>query len=382
MRQHLALRAALIVVSVSLAPTAWGQVSVPAPIAAANGAGASGSQPEEIQFPAPFGRTIVVGGGGRYLVSSLPDAKKVVIFDVAQRKVLHEIPVADDYITFAAGATKLVVGLGKKSMLQRYDLATGKLEKSVPYKRAAPNNQGIGISMVAMGSASEGPLMVGCNEALHTVDIQLLDLTTLTEAKLKISGEYRKKFSVVANVTPDGRVFSGMSRGRYILKITGSEAKYVNQNGATGDATPAADGSQILTAEGATTTDGEPIAEEWLTNHDDRNVGIYPAPSGPYYLHYTKARPERHDSRDARMMLHVRGNSSPIAVLKELSLPYLNPQQRRWIYLPDALVEYFPESNRIKIHRFVIDEVLAKLEVDYLFVASTPPAAVAAGTKF
>jgi hypothetical protein len=50
----------------------------------------------------------VVGGGGRFLILHLPNARKLALFDVNEAKIVHHFPV-EDGIKFAASADKLIV---------------------------------------------------------------------------------------------------------------------------------------------------------------------------------------------------------------------------------------------------------------------------------
>src|SRR5947209_6246179 len=48
---------------------------------------------------------VTAGGGGRYLILHLPRERKLAVFDCAAARVVRYLPVADDSIRFAAGAS-------------------------------------------------------------------------------------------------------------------------------------------------------------------------------------------------------------------------------------------------------------------------------------
>jgi len=91
----------------------------------------------------------------------------------------------------------------------------------------------------------------------------------------------------------------------------------------------------------------------------------------------------------------MQGETSPIMTVDGIELPkterdmhpahvaHLN-MDRQIFLLPvaDAIVSIPTPGDAIYIHRFQLDEELKKSEVDYLFAASVPPAAVKTGTTF
>ena len=98
--------------------------------------------------------SVVVGGGGRYLILHLPSEQKLAIFDANEGKVTRYIPAADDGVLFAAGLTKLMVVLPSTHIIQRWNLATGKREVAAKFPI-----KGV-VRRLCMGSASHGPLLV------------------------------------------------------------------------------------------------------------------------------------------------------------------------------------------------------------------------------
>ena len=83
------------------------------------------------ELPAPIA-DVAVGGGGRYLILSLPQIGKLAVFDVNEAKVVHYIPVAEDTVRLAAGMNKLMVLLPRAGILQRWDLTTFERELAAP----------------------------------------------------------------------------------------------------------------------------------------------------------------------------------------------------------------------------------------------------------
>ena len=111
-----------------------------------------------------------VGGGGRYLVLHLPKLKKLAVFDVNEAAIVRYIPLAEDKVVYAAGLDKVVVGLCKRGVVERWDLGTGVKELS----RAVPG--AADVDRVVLGSASRGPVLVNGD---------FLDLGTLRPLPIK-----------------------------------------------------------------------------------------------------------------------------------------------------------------------------------------------------
>src|SRR5262249_26760577 len=97
---------------------------------------------------------VAVGGGGRFLVLTLPQVRKIAIFDVNQAKVATYLPIAEDNVKIAAGMDKLMAALPTSNILQRWNLLTGEREVSAPLPLAGT------LTGVCMGSASNGPLLI------------------------------------------------------------------------------------------------------------------------------------------------------------------------------------------------------------------------------
>lgn len=97
---------------------------------------------------------VVVGGGGRFLVLHLPSLNKLAVFDVNTAQVTGYIPAKDDNVRFAACRDSVVVMLPGAGTMERWSLKTLERDIVVPLPVKGP------IKAVAMGSASNGPLLV------------------------------------------------------------------------------------------------------------------------------------------------------------------------------------------------------------------------------
>ena len=150
-----------------------------------------------VDLPEPFDQ-VKTGGGGRFLIFYLKNAKKLVIFDVFQARIVHEIEAPDD-VRYAAGRDKLLVVLPGQKIIQRYDLRTFEREK------IAPVPGGGTVLTALMGSDSQGPLALWCGGNLILMDVDRLE-------PLAVEGNNfnrTKQWGFGLDVSADGQTFTG-----------------------------------------------------------------------------------------------------------------------------------------------------------------------------
>jgi WD40 repeat protein len=97
---------------------------------------------------------LVGGGGGRFLILTLKDARQIVIFDVNAADVVKRIDVPSDEVLVAAGAEKLILLYPKEGLFERWNLKALTLE----VKAEKQPIQGR-IHNILMGSDSDGPIL-------------------------------------------------------------------------------------------------------------------------------------------------------------------------------------------------------------------------------
>jgi S1-C subfamily serine protease len=314
---------------------------------------------------------MVVGGDGRYLVLHLPKFRKMAIFDVHQAKVTKYIPLAEDHVKFAAGMTKLMIGLPSSKVLQRWDLKTGEKDKSVP----VPIQEE--VKQMLMGSASEGPLVL--NKSF--VDIETLKVMTVKTDKASIPCSDGDRVRASA----DGKVF-----GRWTPAISpqscvtielvgGALQQYGMGDPSCGHVCPGPDGKVIFTARGLFTLQGKGIGE---TGHP-KGAYMLGACHGDYYLEL------RNNNNQYTVKAHRLCEEQFSAELEGLEIaPGINGWDReefghdkRIIFIPrEKLIITLPAGeDRLVLHRFDPDLALEKSGLDYLYVTSEAPTTVKKG---
>jgi hypothetical protein len=122
-------------------------------------------------------------------------------------------------------------------------------------------------------------------------------------------------------------------------------------------------------------------------------VWYLPALHGPFYFALNQVPKEGRRGRDTlRFSVHLPGEKQPL-----VSLPYLYsldtltdwtdgvpPFERHVFLIPDAkLLVILPGDNdRLVLHRFDLDDLLAKADTDYLFVQSQPVTVAVKGQPY
>jgi serine/threonine protein kinase len=132
--------------------------SVPPPAGAAQPAASAGALVGEAIPEIPIQGRIedCASGGDQYLVIATRNPAKLVIFDAARAAIAKEIPVAGDVLV-AAGKKEFVVAYPTQCLIETYDFATFTLKKSTEPNLFSAKAR---IDAIAMGSESEGPLLV------------------------------------------------------------------------------------------------------------------------------------------------------------------------------------------------------------------------------
>lgn len=186
---------------------------------------------------------LAVGGDGRFLVLFLPKIHKLALFDIGAARVVKYIPVEEDDVKFAAGRDKLVLFLPKSNVLQRWSLETFERERSMqmPIREQA--------TTLAMGSSSQGPLLVGTLSRVAFLDLQtfkILDIQMPDNRPMAMVEGTRVRAS------GDGKVFGvwrsqSRPQGLETLVLIGHHLHAHYEHLSAGHVQPGPDGKVIFT---------------------------------------------------------------------------------------------------------------------------------------
>ncbi len=305
---------------------------------------------------------VTVGGGGRYLILHLPRERKLAVFDVSEAKIKGYVPLAGDNIKFTAGRDKLIVALGSDNRIQRWNLATLQREAT------APLSVQFKLSLIAMGSNSDGPLLVASADGIWRPELFFMDIATLKKLPIEKTGDSHIHMMEGDGVraSADGRVFGMWSiyMGMRTLVLNGNEARGYHENGLAGHLTPGPDGKVIYTAKGRYTNQVKPL--------DDQSKGApyyLPAVQGDYFLAVeAKSPPGRDKSVRGTLTVHRVGEERALITLPEMDMPAdihlqgLNreriPADKRIYLIPSAkLLIIIPTTNdRLVLHRISVQD--------------------------
>ena len=286
---------------------------------------------QETTYPLPDrADNVVVGGGGRFLVFSFPNVRKLGIFDVNQAKLTQYIDLGGDKVYFAAGMNKLILYRSTSGVIQRYNFLTGAVEGE---KKLQMNS----VSAFCMGSASEGPLLINATDGLHLLDIGTFDsvLPAGVGSKTQGFGPNNHEYWASAN----GRLFAHRDRvshpsGAATLVVEDdNRAMHYDQWWSVGYLTPSPDGKFVYPCGYGVMTNQLKVAREavWSNTEEggrwDRQ--FLPAHHGPYYMHFhLKAkdtglpdRPLYADEPERGITFYKLGDVRPLVTLKSTNVP-------------------------------------------------------------
>ena len=343
-----------------------------------------------LKLPATY-EDVCAGGGGRFLVFSLTSLQKLAVVDVFAAKIIGYVPVADNCL-FAAGADKLVVIYPEKFVIQRFDLETRKLETTQPLPAETP------ATLVAMGCASHGPVLVGVGDRRVGAQALLLELDTLKPLVCKMPQQYSVELDAGSRVraSADGRVFaawrtSGSPSGLELLVFDGRELAQFYEHTTAGWVAPNETGDRIYTVRGIYTNQLR-RSDSSASNLLNRG-GAIPAVHGPFFLRmsYDEDASRKGPESGASADLYLTDETQPIATLRNLPLRASNyytqfardrvtPDKRVYLVPSGRVVALLPETqDSVVLRRFDLEEELRRSGKDYLVVLSSPPRSVAVG---
>lgn len=342
---------------------------------------------EERALPGAVGDACV-GGGGRFIILTLPTERKIAVFDANEAKVVKTLPVEDDAPSVAASLDKLVVSAAGK--LDRYGLDTFEKEASLklPAKQTGAD--------LLMGSASRGPL-VGLVGGVPG----LLDPNTLKPVpglSLEV-GKNEKWTEGATRVSADGRVVTTYNPGSspqghtaYVRTGTAYKRMSPDNNDVNGHFAPGPEGRYLYSAVGVLNAAGKPVGKKG--GYGDGSKYSLPAAEGEgFFLRIdVPGFPHGDKKKAGTVYLHAAGDDRPLGELAGVEPPAgLNHWGRekfgidkRFFLVPSAqLLVVLPESlDRLVLHRVDLDKILAKTPYDYLVVASRPPRDAVANTVY
>lgn len=334
---------------------------------------------DEVELPLPGTcEDLVVGGGGRYLCLKFGELNKVGIFDVNTASIENYVSFSDPDTFIAAGAEDLILVSDTNKSASRYSLATGERGLSRPLN--APEK----IGVVALGSSSSGPLLVGFGSG-HPLHVQHMVLSPqdLQPLGWTVPKQFRVTFErgAVVRASANGQTFSawrtGVSpSGVSALVFQGHQGEQFYEHQSSGHLMPSPDGRWIYSGAGIY---NHRIV---LRSRDNTRVMI-PAVHGPLALGLASDRNTYLDNpSEVNTTLHADQDPTPLASLpfkltlhssRSRSQNQLTAEKQN-ILIPNAdlVVSVDTTGTKLKLHRLGLSSLLESSTRDYFFVSSEP----------
>lgn len=338
-------------------------------------------QPKTVALDGPV-TAMYVGGAGKYLAFHLGTSRELVVYDVVVAKVVSRVNGIDpNNSRIAVSRDKVFVGRRSDVRLTRYDLRTGAQEATVA---GVPGER---LEHMAVGSGSDGPLVLGVNTQERRYQARLYDPNTLATFEADIDDPQRadaQRFpfntglgAAHVAVSGDGRA---ISLGDRLFTRTAGGYVAVTINPSSG-LRPSPDGA-VLTGNSLVESNGR------VVRFEDREVRwMIPAADGPFFLGIEYGR------RDgARLMLHLDRDPKPLGelpgaehvteLLARAGGGVVSAHQHATFLPEPGLVVYaLPNSRQVQLLPVDLPALLEKGGRDLTFT-STPPAFVPKGRAY
>jgi len=373
---------------------------------------------------------IAIGGGGRYLLLALKEARKLAVFDVNAADVVKTIPLPSPNALIAAGAKSLLIAFPEEKLIQRWDLATLRRDEA---GHASPIDGQ--IRGLALGSDSDGPALVLWSTGRlgsgpgYQARFSFLDLDSLKVMKVGSTDWGKRSSKLRNNLSGSGGSFVldqylGNSRsvrsylrasaggalfgiwsstmGCYTLQARGNAVVASYLHSEYGHFAPGPDGRTVFTGLGIRLdVDGQPVGR--VEPYDARKPRelAFPSSEPSYYLivgglpgvtyepHRQGSQPGAvtasvHAAGDGSRLLTVHGLDEMTGTVKmEDWFPDGVTTDQRFHFVPAAhlLITIPPSNDRLVLRRLDLDEALGRTGGDHLIVTSPPTLDATAGEK-
>jgi WD40 repeat protein len=325
-----------------------------------------------IALPATVDATCV-GGGGKYLILHLNELGDLAVIDVAQSKVLKYLPMPIGPISFCAGREKLFVGLKDRHEIQRWDLASLKLETTVP----APEG---GINQMAIGENATGPLFLTGDKHFWQLDPVTLIATPVQSDHGWFDNGHDAPGHIHVSFDGNTLVATGGREGIEVWPIDKGSigASLAEKSGHSNDEDCVVSGQGDLLILG-----GHNLFRSDLTPVPEHLDGqMFPTDDPSFCASVQWSSPPK---------LTLFSNSTPQPLLNIADLPELDedrnsplPIWQRVHLIPsqNVLITLGGKRQDVLVRPFDVSKQLAASNTSFLFVESAPPRVAARGSTY
>jgi WD40 repeat protein len=353
---------------------------------------------------------VAVGGGGRYLILTLKEARQIAVFDVNAADIVKTIALPSENALVTAGAKAFFIAFPDQGLFQRWDLETMTREGA-----NLPSPIRARLKGLAMGSDSDGPLLAvwspdSNNNFPQQVRFSFLDPNTLKV--LKAGPITNGGFQGIGSVSPSGGTIllhpflqqrvhvrasaggdlygiwqtNGSPSGFQTLAVRRSALKGIYNHDSLDHLAPGPDGLTVYTGRG-----GELDAEGKPLRGSDSRPPTSPALTIPstdpvYYLSINGLNQNRSPNSPATAVtasVHAASDGTRLLTVQQLDEMKGVGNSEAWIaddftnekrfhLIPAArlLITIPPTNDRLVLRRLDIEKALDQLRVDTLIVTT------------
>lgn len=344
----------------------------------------------------------VVAGGGRYLLVNLGNDKKLLVFNIAKAAIEKVLPLTSEDSLIAGTSDHIVIIDRSRNIIEKYSIDGFKRISAtkVPF-------QGVVKSMTA-GFASQGPLLLDVavgTEALSSCKLAVMDLAKLKEVAIPNpqgqSGHYSSfRDTVHVRSSANGRVFgmwatSHSPQGIQVVVVNKNSLLFKYEHDSAGHVVPSADGMHVFTG-------ARGVFKAGLTALNTQRTAKVPCVPTTHPRFYVSLPVEpgaqvnmgSEPFKGIKAAIHEVGSEIPLANLPDLELGVsanneswtandFTIDKRVFANLDSNAIVSIPFSNdRIVVNPFNIMGELKKSDIDFFFIASTPPRVFSPGKTY
>jgi len=345
-----------------------------------------------LMLPASM-QSLAIGGGGNRLVAYLPQTKRIVVVDLVNEKVVHEVDTEETPVEIVAANDRFFVAQGGRR-LAAWRFASLEMEQEVSLAEDET------LVSMATGGGTNGPLLIKvrndkgiCNGRFyHPSRLQPLP-TTLQ----KLPGRQPLVWEndLLIRASTDGRVFCVASQDyQYSIQFVGEMAFVTSRS--RGEYLPA-----VIGPHGEVQFGGRYFVETGGIREQppalDREAILLPSANGRYWLAVGPARKPRSSLSlvPARVQIYLRGHTKELAVVDDLDLTFQSVEgernkftgitfgQRIGVLPSGSCIFTIPRTNdRIVFRKLDLNALADAAGADHLYFDSPkPPMAIVRGTE-
>ncbi len=337
-----------------------------------------------IKLPAKIS-DLDVGGHGRYLVLYFKEQKQLAVFDWETEQITHLIDLPGDEILFAAGEDKIVVQTKDSEVFIRYDLESGRREKSIPlhFPGLVSNLcMGSGVRKNALFEITGEKQILGC----------LTDIFTLEEKCRPFSQPFVREedydFRAAANGSEYALWMKFMEGTGYFMVVPGADEWKIFRSRRGTKPVPNANGQLILTRKGIWNRKQSRIMKSL-----DENYIFVPDPGSDFFMGLSNNIEYHRSGNVVSLDLFLPDDERPMASIPLESTVFthdafmknegLTMDKRFHLSVADNKIIYVPESDdQLQVLSLDLNRAFIESGIDYLYFTSILPPPVIKGKPY